>query len=731
MSDQLSNAELPPVSKPEVPIAQKLPEVIAPEVEPLGLGKGEQKIVDRVRKDGDPDAVLQDIAKTEKPNEQVGKPEAQPVSWERVFDTPAGQEFYNAMRGIGSDGKQDVTRDRITTEYTMREFVRRYPNEAKQFGEVFQKTYGREHPDLVRAQQQIEELQKNPPSPENEDPKYAALAYRVNQDEAYQQIREKLSTAHKLKVFGTTDFSEIPLEKFADLCNSKENLSFSSDREAEIVFRKRFPDRATLYDQRENSRVYRDPDGMINRDRDPLFLAMFEPNERGVAWTREEGLRQFALRYPEKAKSYAERYLDLKPFLGEAKAVPQREVSAVSSQAVQESIVPANQGESAKPELQTETRVGKLTKDFDALGIESRVIQISNASGLTEAVILTRKEIPTEKMIRVYRGVNQVDSSVLTQVPYAMRAEDETGRGITILEDARREVELLAVQPTYKHLLSYVDKVNPYLNKRELRWLEDDLRRIEDGVLEGHNLRTELIYSQIGHNGGVVDSGLSPYLSASYDPKEALEYIRRDGALLIIDIPISKIEDFSSDSSETNIKGALKPEYITAVISRGNRDISEQDIEHAISGVSEAAKISVYDAIEAQRSRREQIAANKESDKQQWQADVEAVRQKRVTTLVTQFPELGLDMQTLQKTGVDAGTDIYIEARRRIFDFYADRFSKIGKRGRKTEDYDYQSDISHEARKSYDRNNITDEMLYKLREHVLYLERREGERSSR
>jgi hypothetical protein len=611
----------------------------------------------------------------------------------------------------------------------MREFVRRHPNEAKQFGKVFQKTYGREHPDIVRAQQQIGELQKNPPNPEPGDSRYADLAYRLDQDEAYRRIREELSTAHKLKVFGTTDFSEIPLDEFADLCNSRDNLSFSSDREAEIEFRKRFPDKTTLYDQRENTRVYRDPDGMINRDRDPLFLKMFEPDNRGVGLMHDEALRQFAVRYPEKARGYAERYPDLKPFLSKPKVASQ-EAPAVSSPGISESTVPTAQDELAKPESQREMPAEKLTNELGRLGIESRVIQTPNAGGLTEAVILPRKEIPTKKMIRVYRGVNQVDSSVLTQVPYAMRAEDEAGRGTTILEDVRQEVKLLAEQPTYEHLLSYVDKVRPHLNERELRWLEDDLRKIEDGVLEGHNLRTELIYNQIGHNGGVVDSGLSPYLSASYDPKEALGYTRGDGALLVIDVPISKVEDFSSDSSETNIKGALKPEYITAVIPRSGRDINEQDIKHAISSVSEAAGIFVYDATEAQRSRGEQIAANKENDKQQWQTDVEAVRQKRATALVTQFPELGLDMQVIQKTGSDTGTDIYTEARRRIFDFYADRFSKIGRGGRNVGEYDYQSDISYGDRKPYDRNKITDEMLYKLREHVLYQERRERERSS-
>lgn len=729
MSDQLPSGELPPIAKPEVPVAQNPPEIKAPEVKPLG--QAEQSIVARIEKDGDPDAVLQDIVEAKKPSEQASKPEVQPLSWEQVFDTAAGQEFYNAMRGISIDGKQDVTRDRITTEYSMREFVRRNPAEAKQFGEVFQRTYGREHPDLIRATQQIEELQKNPASTESEDPKYSGLAYRLGLDETYQQIREELSTTHKLKVFGTTDFSEIPLERFADLCNSKENLTFSSDREAELEFRKRFPEKSALYDQRENTRIYRDSDGMINRDRDPRFLAMFEPNERGVAWTREEGLRQFALRYPEKARGYAERYPDLKSYLSEAKPIKQQTESEVTPIINQEPESPALQERTTEPKVQTEKPGNILMEDLKAVGIESRVIQIPNTSAFAEAVILLRKEIPTEKMVRVYRGVNEIGSSVLTQVPYAMRAEDETGRGTTILEDIKQEVESLADRPTYEHLLAYVDKIRPHLSERELRWLESDLRKIEDGVLEGHSLRTELIYNQIGHNGGVADSGLSPYLSASYNPKEALGYTRGDGALLVIDVPISKIEDFGSDSSETNIKGALKPEYITAVIPRNGKDIGDQDIAQAIAGISETMDISVYDTAEDQKARGEQIATNKEKDKQQWQADAEAIRQKRTATLATQFPELDLDIQVLQKTASETGTDVYTETRRRIFDYYAERFSKIGRGGRNIGEYEYESDISYGTRKSYDRDNITDEMLYKLREHVSYQEHREQERANR
>lgn len=380
---------------------------------------------------------------------------------------------------------------------------------------------------------------------------------------------------------------------------------------------------------------------------------------------------------------------------------------------------------------QKETPAVKLKKDLEIQDVESRVIQIPNSETLNEAVILIRDEAPTEKMIRVYRGVNQIDaSSIFNQVPYAMRTVDKNGKAM-ILEDARQEVELLAEQPTYKHLASYVDKVRPYLNESQLKRLEYDLEKIEDGILNGRSLRKELIYNQIGHAGGVIDGGISPYLSASHDPKEAFGYTMSGGALLVIDLPISKIEDFGPDSTEMNIKGVLNPEYITAVILRSSKDVDDQDIQLAMSAISETVKISIYDKTEAERFRRGQIEINDEKDKQQWKKDVEDIREKRTRDLVKQFPELNLDTQELHKKGIDDGSDIYSKTTKYIFDYYADRFKNIGQRERNIGDYEYSSDKSYGERKPYDRDNITNEMLDKLRKFVLYHEDRDKQRSRR
>lgn len=394
------------------------------------------------------------------------------------------------------------------------------------------------------------------------------------------------------------------------------------------------------------------------------------------------------------------------------------------------------QAELAKPEGTVHSTPAKaLSERLQEVGIESKVIQIRNAGGFTEAIILPKKTIPTEKMVRVYRGVNQLDASLLQQIPYAMRADSEDRLGSVVLESLRQEVDILATEPTYEHLLAYVNKARPKLNEYQQEKIDRDLAKIEDGILEGYSVRTELIYDQIGHNGGFIDSGISPYLSASWSPREALGYTRTDGALLVIDVPISQIEDFGKDGTETNIKGTLDPKYITAIVPRNGVDLregaNEQSIAVALQTVSEAAKVPIYDSVEAQIVRGNQIAVNREADKQQQQVDVEVLRQKRTASLFVQFSEVGLNPQAIQQTASEVGTDNYTKTRMDIFDYYADRFSKLGRGGRNVEDADYFVESEYGVRKKFDRTNINDEMLTHLRKFVQRQEAREQERISK
>lgn len=248
--------------------------------------------------------------------------------------------------------------------------------------------------------------------------------------------------------------------------------------------------------------------------------------------------------------------------------------------------------------------------------LEPKVISIADAGQFTEAVVFPKKELFAEKTVRVYRGVNKLDASLLSQIPYAMRAEDSLDKAVT-LENVRNEVDVLAHESTYKNLLAYVAKARPQLNERDAQSLEKDLREIEDHVLKGFSVRIELIYKQIEHLGGhPIDRGISPYVSAAWTPAEALGYTSNRGAVMVLDLPISEIEDLRSDSAETYIKGALDPRYITAILVRNGTDIGnpKYDIETALKIAAPAIQIASYTPEETKSMRETQLTNCKNED---------------------------------------------------------------------------------------------------------------------
>lgn len=336
------------------------------------------------------------------------------LSWEKVFETPSGKEFSDAMRGVVG-GKQDVTRSRITNDYSMREFVRKHPQEAQQFNDTFQKQFGTPHPGLLKAREEIEGLQQNPPEIPPEDPKYSGLSYRIDNDPEYIKLREDLDVAHKMRVFGTTNFKNIPLDRFMKLCSSDTYTTFSGDREAEKEFRKKFGEKSALYDEREKNRVYRDPDGVINRDRDPLFLKMFEPDSRGVTLMRDEALRQFAIRYPGKAQGYAEKYPDMQISVSNTERSPRQERQDTQTEREERQITTFEipkvlSGEEVVSKISEQLRIAKESGlAFDEAALQERQkalaeIPIINSHVFREATAVLEEEpifswVETDKIV--------------------------------------------------------------------------------------------------------------------------------------------------------------------------------------------------------------------------------------------------------------------------------------------------------------------------------------------
>jgi hypothetical protein len=390
--------------------------------------------------------------------------------------------------------------------------------------------------------------------------------------------------------------------------------------------------------------------------------------------------------------------------------------------------------EVAKPKYETEkTSTGKLTEVFKQAGIESRTIKIENGGEFSEAIILQKQEIPTEKMARIYRGINHLDSSVLEQIPYAMRIENGTGKPMA-LKNVRQEVDTLAKNPTYENLLAYADKVRQNLSPDEVRRMDDDLSRIENGILDGYSTRKELIFKQIEHGGGWGESGITPYVSASFDPYEAAGY--GNEGLIVIDVPLSELEDFRADGSEVNIKGALDKKYITAILPRKRGEAKDdkekinQQVYQALQKVYEYAEVPLYSNEEMLPEREKKLTEEAESDKEQQKKDADKVREKRVEKLAKVFPEMKINFQYAKEKSAELEIDPYTKVKRDIFDQYKTRLEKIGRNGRNIDDYEF-SESEYGERKKFDREKTSDIMLIKLRELTLRLEEKEEERNRR
>lgn len=379
------------------------------------------------------------------------------------------------------------------------------------------------------------------------------------------------------------------------------------------------------------------------------------------------------------------------------------------------------EAQETQPESATQeaSKVENTAKIFEAAGIATKVVKAEEGGQFSDIIIVERESLPTERQVRLYRGINHLDGSVLEQLPYALRVKDAEGN-ITAAEDLRQDVTQLAENPTYENLKNYVDKMRPRLTDQELDTFNYELTQIQDGILSGYSARQELVFGQIKHGGGVGETGITPYVSATIDPYEAAKY--GNEGLMIIDLPLSQ---FEAMNREVSIKGILDSKYITAIVSRnrdasGTRDTFQHEVYSALEKVYEQAPGNLYNDTELEIAQQEKKAADAENDKSQWELDVALVRQERADALAEQFPEVDLSKLGAEKS------DVYKEAKTAIYDFYNERFTRLGQK-MKLEDYDYQEDYSYRT-KQFDRDSADDTMLLKLRAFVEHSEKRQAER---
>lgn len=298
------------------------------------------------------------------------------------------------------------------------------------------------------------------------------------------------------------------------------------------------------------------------------------------------------------------------------------------------------------------------------------------------AIIISRPDVePVGGLVRVFRGVTTFNE-VCNQTPYAGRREKENGIP-TILEIVRPQVEALAQNPSYENLIAYTNLVRLFLSKKEVERLDRDLLSIENGILNGMSTRKQLVFLQAGHLGSYFgESGISPYISASYDYFVAIGY-GRDGGLIVYDLPLNRIQDFSPDiNTEVCIKGYLGTEHITAILPRKNYGKENrnyrQELDNAMQEVFQIAPNNIYQNDELQKIRENIKTEQDKWDQMQLKEDVRKVRQKRVFALIQRFPEVNLD---LVDTTEEQDFDFYTKAKKDIFDFYIRVYKEVNPQG--------------------------------------------------
>lgn len=358
----------------------------------------------------------------------------------------------------------------------------------------------------------------------------------------------------------------------------------------------------------------------------------------------------------------------------------------------------------------------KLVREFEALGFKSKIVKLDGNPDFSEMIVLDRP-VPAEKHVRIYRGVNYLCTSLLDQIPYAMRSECKEGtqwqrRDTPIrLTEVEEEVKNLAERPTYENLINYVEKVMPLLNLDEQRRMKETLKRVEDDVLiHGHSLRKSLIHMNYEHQGSFVPtSGITPYISASLDPKQAMGYGR--GALMVIDLPLEAAEDNLNE--EIAIRGRLNNDYITAILLRRadtfQLDNNTAGLETAIKKLNEFKPIPLYEEDELQEKRKEEAALKKAIDDDNKGGDIEAIKQKRVHYLLTACPEANFSTETIKTEAAEKGVDFYQLAQEKLYDFYEAEFNKIWEGKKQFRDRIYPT--SYNQHGNFWREKINDDMI--------------------
>ena len=209
-----------------------------------------------------------------------------------------------------------------------------------------------------------------------------------------------------------------------------------------------------------------------------------------------------------------------------------------------------------------------ISHALEQSGIKFKKIDFPENTTYTKAFILDRVNNYGHDTVRIYRGIDDIET-IFNQEPYINRFEKYKDLAPEQKAVINESLQKLTQNPTKQNLDEHIQLIMPYLNDREKAELAEDMKFVLDGVSDGFSVRRMIHQKQVAHPLGASTFGVSPYLSFTYQPS----HVYAGNAILVIDAPISYIEDWSADDdAETNYVGQLNNGYIAAIVLKKEYD---------------------------------------------------------------------------------------------------------------------------------------------------------------
>ncbi|MDG1950189.1 MAG: hypothetical protein P8J32_05260 [bacterium] len=331
------------------------------------------------------------------------------------------------------------------------------------------------------------------------------------------------------------------------------------------------------------------------------------------------------------------------------------------------------------------------------------------------------EQVPT---MRAYRGVGKADASILQKVGYAYRSREtrESKDARIFSGEVREAIEALNADPTHEMFLKYYEAVAPHLNDSEMERISRTLERLEDQVIEGMSFRILLAGETTHFNGGYMDTGAPPFLSATTDQEVAYGY--SSGTFMVLDVPVSDIEPMygaiREGGGELVIRGVIKPEQIKAVVtfsSEGqqydNKENAKKSLHDVMHHIEETIGASDnVTAIEWLEQERDEFDEGMEVQREK---DIISIRSRRLERLYRVFRVPDDIRETALSMVEQEDISTYEATKRAMYDQHRDRLNELVGEGR----WDHWK-YKDKNRKSLplDREHVTEEMLQRMQDQI-------------